>query len=47
MINKRLLVGIVIAGALVTGLFVTGVVTSIVREVNHTGIRVVPVVYEF
>ena len=45
--NKRLLVGIVIAGALATGLFVTGVITSMVREVNHNGIRVVPVVYEF
>lgn len=45
--NKRLLVGIVIAGALMTGLFVTGVVTGMVREVNHNGVRVVPVVYEF
>lgn len=45
--NKRLLVGIVIAGALMTGLFVTGVVTSMIREVNHNGIRVVPVIYEF
>ena len=45
--NKRLLVGIVIAGALMTGLFVTGVVASMVREVNHNGVRVVPVVYEF
>lgn len=47
MINKRLLVGIVIAGALATGLFVTGVVTSMVREVNHNGTRAVLVVYEF
>ena len=45
--NKRLLVGIVIAGVIATGLFVTGVVTSMVREVNHNGIRAVPVVYEF